>query len=147
AGYQTRLIPNDYTPDGPAGQPPAPFRLIRYASPAGNLAAYLTDDPRDRHRHPAVVWAHGGFGGIEADELGADGQLDTFIKAGMVVMVPSWRGENDNPGKFELFYGEADDAVAAVEHVARLPYVDPSRVYLIGHSSGGTVTLLAAEST
>src|SRR5207247_1321869 len=115
--------------------------------PAGNLVAYLTDDPRDGRRHPAVVWAHGGFGGIGADEVAADGYLDTFAKAGLVVMVPSWRGENDNPGKFELFYGEVDDALAAVEYVSRLPYVDPARVYLVGHSSGGTVTLLAAEST
>jgi acetyl esterase/lipase len=40
-----------------------------------------------------------------------------------------------------------DDAVAAVEYVAALPYVDPTRIYMVGHSSGGTITLLTAEST
>jgi dipeptidyl aminopeptidase/acylaminoacyl peptidase len=37
--------------------------------------------------------------------------------------------------------------VAARDHVAALPYVDPERIYLAGHSTGGTMTLLAATAT
>ncbi len=50
-------------------------------------------------------------------------------------------GENDNPGQFELFYGEVDDAVAAIDYLRSVPYVDPSRIYLAGHSTGGSITL------
>jgi prolyl oligopeptidase family protein len=73
--------------------------------------------------------------------------LTTEASCQQIVMCPSWRGENDNPGKYEMFYGEVDDAVAAVEYVSRLPYVDPARIYMGGHSTGGTVALLAVEMT
>lgn len=50
-----------------------------------------------------------------------------------------------NPGRFEMFYGEVEDIHAAREYLAKLPYVDSERIYLTGHSTGGTLTLLAAE--
>ncbi len=65
--------------------------------------------------------------------------------AGFVIFYPSWRGENDNPGKFELCGGEADDLVSAVDYARKLSYVDTDRVYLVGYDIGGTLVLLAAE--
>ncbi|MBK1828026.1 alpha/beta hydrolase family protein [Haloferula rosea] len=136
------------TPDDPDG---SEFELIRYPSEVGELAAYLTPDPGDGERRPAVVWAKGGFGGIgsylweEADPEN-DQSVRAFLDEDLVVMCPSWRGENDNPGRFELFFGEVDDLLAAVDFVKSQPHVDPDRVYLAGHSTGGTLVLLAAAS-
>jgi pimeloyl-ACP methyl ester carboxylesterase len=64
-----------------------------------------------------------------------------------VLAVGSWRAENDNGGDYELYYGEVDDFLAVRRYVASLPYVDPSRIYLAGHSSGGALVLLAAEKS
>jgi hypothetical protein len=58
------------------------------------------------------------------------------------MLFPSQRGGNDNPGRREGFYGEVDDILAATEHLARLPYVDPDQIYLGGHSTGGTMVML-----
>lgn len=63
------------------------------------------------------------------------------------MMVPSFRGENNNPGKYEMFYGEIDDIESARKYLASLPYVDPNRIYLAGHSTGGTRALLASENS
>ena len=52
-----------------------------------------------------------------------------------------------NPGSRECFYGEVDDVIAAARHLAARPDVDPQRVYVGGHSTGGTMALLVAEST
>jgi dienelactone hydrolase len=46
-----------------------------------------------------------------------------------------------------MFYDEVDDVLAAAEVLARTPGVDPKRLYVAGHSTGGTLTLLAAMST
>jgi pimeloyl-ACP methyl ester carboxylesterase len=62
------------------------------------------------------------------------------------MMFPTLRGGNSNPGRKEYFLGEVEDVLAAAERLAQLPYVDPARVYLGGHSSGGTLALLVAAS-
>jgi pimeloyl-ACP methyl ester carboxylesterase len=63
------------------------------------------------------------------------------------MMYPSLRGGNKNPGFRETFYGEVDDVIAAARFLAQLDYVDPKRIYLGGHSTGGTLALLVAAST
>ncbi len=51
------------------------------------------------------------------------------------------------PGFIEGFYGEVDDIIAAADYLKKLDYVDPKRVYVGGHSTGGTLALLVGEST
>ena len=63
------------------------------------------------------------------------------------MMFPSLRGGNDNPGRKEGFLGEVDDVLAAADFLATVDYVDPRRLYLGGHSTGGTLVLLVAESS
>lgn len=151
-GHVTQWIESSFEAVGEADEPPADvFQKVHYPSPAGDLVAYLTPDPGDGERKPAVVWAHGGFGGIGASfwmpaSRKNDQSARAFREAGIVLMCPSWRGENDNPGQFELFYGEVDDLLAAVAYVKSLPYVDPERVYVAGHSTGGTLALLASAA-
>jgi len=63
------------------------------------------------------------------------------------MMYPSFRGGNENPGFRECCYGEVDDVLAAAEYLAKQDFVDPSRIYLGGHSTGGTLVLLAAAAS
>ena len=152
-GHTTEWKKSSYQAAGEADDPePDIFQKITYTSPAGELAAYLTPDPKDGQKHPAIVWAHGGFGGIgsyfwEPAPKKNDQSARAFREKGLVMMCPSWRGENANPGRFELFYGELDDYLAALEYVRKLPYVDPDLIYLGGHSTGGTMVLLAAVAS
>jgi pimeloyl-ACP methyl ester carboxylesterase len=145
--------PGDVFDGKPAPAPPAKiFERIEVRGPVGRLSAYVTPDPKDRKKRPAVIWAHGGFGGIAAEFWGSmprsnDQTARAFRETGNVLAIGSWRAENDNPGDYELYYGEVDDFLAIAEHVRKLPYVDPERIYFAGHSSGATLVLLAAERT
>jgi dipeptidyl aminopeptidase/acylaminoacyl peptidase len=60
-------------------------------------------------------------------------------------MFPSLRGGNDNPGVKEGFFGEVADVLAATDFLRKQTFVDPARIYLGGHSTGGTLVLLVAE--
>ena len=120
--------------------------------PVGKLAAYLTPDPGDGKKHPAIVWITGG----DCNSIGElweeaprdnDQTAAAYRKAGIIMMFPSLRGGNDNPGRREGFLGEVDDVLAAADYLARQDYVDPTRIYLGGHSTGGTLVMLVAEST
>jgi acetyl esterase/lipase len=61
------------------------------------------------------------------------------------MMFPSLRGGNDNPGTEEGFLGEVDDVLAAADFLGKQAFVDAKRIYLGGHSTGGTLVLLVAE--
>lgn len=90
---------------------------------------------------PGLVWLHGAFA-ASAAQLELLG--DTFPPPGVAVFVPSWRGENGNPGARELLAGELDDAIAAVRWFAARPEVDERRVFALGHSAGGALSALLA---
>lgn len=148
--FKARAVRN--TPGGgpPDVPPPAVFKLVKYESPAGKLSAYVSPDPKDGQKKPAIVWVTGGdcnsIGEMWQRAPAKDDQTAAqYREAGIVLFVPSLRGGNDNPGKREFYLGELDDVVAAAAYVKALPYVDPARVYLGGHSTGGTVALLTAE--
>lgn len=136
-------------PDPPEGY----FDLVSYPSKVGDLAAYVSSDPGDGEKHPMIIWVVGGWGNDIDDfpfmypEWDNDQTGSAFWQAGILTMYPSFRGGNGNPGYYETLFGEVDDIVSAYEYAASLPYVDPERIYLGGHSTGGTRALLASEYT
>lgn len=126
--------------------------LVQYPSQIGNMAAYISNIPQDGKLRPAIIWIIGGFGNSIGDvwtpqDTANDQSGSAFWRSGIVAMYPSLRGGNKNPGNDETFYGEIDDIVAAAKYLAKQPGIDPKRIYLGGHSTGGTKALLAAEST
>ena len=138
------------------GRPPKPpaglLETVKYPAPLGDNVAYVT--PRGKAgKRPAIVWLTGGFGG----SVGASAWLPAprsndqsaraFREAGIVTMYPALRGANGNLGTHECFLGEVDDVLAAAAYLEKRDDIDPKRIYLGGHSTGGTMALLAAEST
>ncbi len=146
-------VQNNTRPKEPVDPaPPSIFKMIKYLSPVGKLSAYLTLNPNDGKKHPAMVWITGGdcnsIGDVWTPKPRNNDQTEVqYRSAGIVMMYPSLRGGNDNPGLKEGFYGEVDDVIAAVKYLKQLPYVDASHIYLGGHSTGGTLAMLTGEST
>lgn len=121
---------------------PDDARGLGFASGDLQLTAWISRDtaaPATAPR-PAVLFLHGGF----AFDLGDWQMTQPFRDAGFVVMTPMLRGENGQPGSFSAFYDEVDDVLAAADALARQPGVDPTHLYVAGHSVGGTLTMLAA---
>ncbi|UZW59863.1 alpha/beta hydrolase family protein [Lysobacter enzymogenes] len=131
--------------------PPQVLQLVQYRAEGGQLSAYQTPRPDAAGKRPAIVWITGGdsntLGDVWTEQPRDNDQTAAaFRDAGLVVMYPSLRGGNDNPGVREGFYGEVNDVLAAADYLAKLDYVDPQRIYLGGHSTGGTLALLVAQS-
>ena len=144
AAFRTRLLRRGPAPQvgEPLTSPPGAV-AIRYTSGKLKLRAFVTPDPRDHRRHPAVLFLHGGYayGAVHWE------MARPYREAGYVVMVPVLRGENSQDGDYSHFYDEVDDVQAAADALAGLPYVDGEHLYVAGHSIGGTLTMLAAMAT
>lgn len=153
SGFQTKLIRQE-SANKPVPEPPAQLaRIVYYDAAVGKLAAYLSQPPQQGKRFPAIIWISGGDYNTIDDNFFRDAPPENdqtasaFRQAGIVVMYPSLRGGNNNPGVREGFFGEVDDVLAAVDYLAKQDFVDPQRIYLGGHSTGGTLALLVAAST
>ena len=145
-GFQTRLMQRGPAPQqaDPIGRPPNGAEEVQYTSGNLKLKAWVSSAKAGAgSKLPAVLFLHGGFAFGEDDWEMAQ----PFRDAGFAVMVPMLRGENGQPGEFSCFYNEVDDALAAVEVLAKRQNVDGNRLYVAGHSAGGTLTLLAALSS
>ncbi|RYD34865.1 MAG: DUF4190 domain-containing protein [Verrucomicrobiaceae bacterium] len=155
AAFRTSLIRRDKE-DEPAGQPGNPaFTAVEYPSGPGNMAAYISASALKSGgvKLPAILWLVGGFENSISPSLLEPGTPDNdqsasaFHDPGLVLMYPSLRGGNQNPGQKEGLYGEVDDVLAAIKWLKARPGVDPVRIYLGGHSTGGTLALLVAEAS
>ncbi len=133
------------------GASPAPFETdvpvgatpVHYISHGRSLLAWFAMPMEPTNKPiPAVLYAHQGFA------LTAQAWEDArpFVHAGFAVLLPAWRGENGNPGEFERYCGEVEDAAEALEYLRAQPGIDKNRVYAAGDTMGGTTVFLLAES-
>ena len=141
ASFNTHLVRR-----GPSPQPfkvvtpPAGVQEVTYPSGPLMLKAWVAYPPgaSAASQVPGVVFFHGGFGFGPLDLADAR----PFLEAGFAVMLPMLRGENGNPGDFEMALGEIVDAQAAVTWLAAQPPVDRGRLYTFGFSAGGIVSAM-----
>jgi acetyl esterase/lipase len=142
--FQTKLLRKDPSPQkGPPVKAPAGATEIEYRSGDLDLKAWVNRPEDATRKHPAVLYLHGGFAFGMADW----DQSKAYRDAGYVVLTPILRAENGQPGAFSYFYDELDDVLAAAGYLSKQPYVDPSRLFVAGHSVGGNLTLLAAMAS
>src|SRR5262249_39972737 len=138
-GFRTKIVSDGDPPQPPDKTPNnGQFELVNYDSPVGSLPAYLTKDPKDGIKHPAIIWITGGDCNAISDvwtqqPRNNDQTAVAFRRRGVVMMFPSLRGGNVAGARREGFYGEVDDILAATDFLEKLDYVDPTQIYLGGH--------------
>lgn len=131
SSFKTKLIRQGPSPQtGEPLQTPSAANEIEYRSGDLVFKAFVTPDPGDGQKRPAVLFLHGGFafGGDDWD------MAQPYRDAGYIVMAPILRGENGQPGLYTMFYDEVDDVLGACASLASLPYVDSKRIFVSGHS-------------
>jgi len=152
--HETKLVKKEKELEKLIAPPAELFNLIEYPSKVGKLAAYVSKPKDPKKKQSAIIWITGGFpsgGGGEylwtSQKKSNDQSAQQYREEGMIMMYPTFRGANGNPGHVEGFYGEVDDVISAYEYLRKLSYVDHKKIYLGGHSTGATLALLVAEAT
>lgn len=143
-GFRTHLLRHGPSPEkaAPLGTPPGARKVTYPGGPDGSieLIAWLSHYQPSSKLRPAVLFLHGG----NATGDGHWALMKAYWEAGFVVLHPSFRGENGQPGSYSGFYDETADALAAASYLESLPGIDRNRLFIAGHSNGGTLALLAA---
>jgi dipeptidyl aminopeptidase/acylaminoacyl peptidase len=140
--FHTKLLKRGPAPqDWEPLKPPAGVTEVRYPSGPLRLKAWVNRPANSDHRrYPAVLFLHGGYSFALSDWQTSQ----PYRNAGFVVLSPLLRGENGQAGVFSMFYDEVEDVVSAAEYLRKQPYVDANRLYVAGHSIGGTMVMLSA---
>ena len=110
------------------------------------ICAYLYR-PADRaRRYPGLLWIHGGPTSQFVDTF--QPQVQYFVDAGYVVLLPNVRGSSGYGRAFEALnekdwgHGDLRDAIAGAEYLRGLPEVD-GRIGITGNSYGGSLSMAA----
>lgn len=116
--------------------------IIRYGEKSVYGRLYR---PESKEKCPAVILSHG-YNGIGADFAR---ECESFAQNGCVAYAldfcgGSTRSKSSGASTDMTLITEKEDLIAVVEHIAKLDFVDPDRIFLLGGSQGGIVTALAA---
>jgi dienelactone hydrolase len=145
------------------------LHFVEFANVPGNgtgpgqqmsLRVYRPAGPRAPGSTPCVLVAPAGTNLLVGNAMDADDYHDEtlpYAEAGMVVIFYSLDGpvdmETASDSEVQAGYLQFRAACAGVVNarnafefaIARIPEVDPAKVFTAGHSSAGTVSLLMAE--
>jgi len=129
----------------------SPVERVFIKSKDGVYVAAAVRKPKGNGPFPVLVHFHGAPGGRGIEQLvtwarGDFGSpvFERFLQEGYVIVIADYRAEsfatlaNQPPADAVT---SADDAMAVIDHVRKLPYADPQRIHVYGVSLGGDVTM------
>jgi len=97
--------------------------------------------------YPALIVCHGipGAGAARPEnDPGYEGLARDFTALGIVVVIFNFRGCGDSDGDFDMM-GWTRDLDAVVDAVCNTPYIDPTRLLVLGFSGGGAAAIEVAS--
>lgn len=122
---------------------------ITYLSDGLKIKGWLALPPAGNSTYPAIVFNRGGIGPRGA--LSAEGAMQIigrYASWGYVVVSSNYRGVGGSEGEHEEWGGnDVDDALACLDLLDGLGYVDMDRLGLVGGSRGGMMAFMMLAQT
>lgn len=127
-------------------------KMVPKPGPVANVSLETTIfRPAEAGRYPLVVINHGKAPGKPAFQGRArfEAQSAEFLRRGYVVALPMRQGFSKSGGTYvggscnvsANGMTQAEDVIAVLDYLVQQPYVDPTRIVVIGQSHGGLSTM------
>jgi dipeptidyl aminopeptidase/acylaminoacyl peptidase len=124
-----------------------PAHVVSPEARDGHKAAAVIRIPPGKRPFPALVILHGGLNERNVDrvrrEVANQPTNSRFLAAGYVTVEGVFRSRSDDPQATDALV----DCLAIIQHVKKMPEVDPKSVLILGHSGGGSLALELAGET
>ena len=117
------------------------YYAITYWSDGLRINGFL-GRPNGDGAYPAIIYNHGGYqetGTLEGWEI------VPAVEAGYVAVASQYRGNGGSQGQDGFGGADVNDVLNLLPLLQQLPYVDPERIGMLGHSRGGMMTYLALK--
>ncbi len=117
---------------------------VSWLSDGLKIAGELFLPAVDKPPFPSLVLCHGIPAGVKnPDDPGYPLLAERFCREGFLSLIFNFRGAGESEGNFDLL-GWARDLEGALDFLAGRTEVDPKRIYLMGFSGGGAVSIYVA---
>lgn len=136
--------PRSEAPDGSAGRTGQKFNVVTDGITIRGCIYFPSDHPS--RQYPVVIVCHGVPGSGQArpsDDPGYEGLATELSSWGVASVIFNFRGCGDSGGNFSIT-GWTRDLEAVLDHVVNTPYIDPTRVVILGFSGGGAAAVRVA---
>lgn len=124
----------------------SPLEELSLRAAEGHTVVAVARRPPGKGPFPAIIYLHGGLATTPMERL-KDLALrrpnpSRYLAAGYVIVIPTFRSRQQDPQTRDALA----DCLTVVDHVKKMPDVDPNSVVVYGCSGGGSLALeLAGE--
>jgi len=121
--------------------PNSEYYTLTYWSDGLRINGFL-GRPSGAGSYPVIIYNRGGYEDIGTLE---GWEIVPAVEAGFVTVASQYRGNAGSEGRDEFGGADVNDVLALLPMLKQLPYVDPERIGMMGHSRGGMMTYLALK--
>ncbi len=117
---------------------------VSWLSDGLKIAGELFRPAAEKPPFPSLILCHGIPAGVKnPDDPGYPLLAERFCREGFLVLIFNFRGAGESEGNFDLL-GWARDLEGALDFLAGRTEADPKKIYLMGFSAGGAVSIYVA---
>jgi len=121
------------------------FYKIRYLSDGVEVVGFIVKPENNSSKYPVIIFNRGGnreFGKIARKSFQYLSYLSSF---NFVVLASQYRGNDGGQGREEFGGKDVNDVLNLIKLGKSLPFVEPTRIVMLGFSRGGMMTYLAIK--
>jgi dipeptidyl aminopeptidase/acylaminoacyl peptidase len=118
---------------------------IKYLSDGLYVVGFVVKPKGDGSKFPVIIFNRGGnreFGKITEEKLT---YLSYLSSKGYVILASQYRGNDGGWGREEFGGKDVNDVSNIIKLAKSLPFVNPSKIVMLGYSRGGMMTCLAIK--